>query len=113
VACSDEFAEGTLVTLTADADPGSTFSGWTGACSGSGGCTVSLYSDQSVGASFLATPSGDSNGSGSSGGGGTTLAPKPKPKPLTCRKGFKKKKVHGKQKCVKVHKKKHHKRKRR
>jgi hypothetical protein len=45
----------------------------------------------------------------------TTAAPTPaalkpsprpaKPKPLHCRRGFKKKRVHGKQRCVKVHKK--------
>jgi hypothetical protein len=55
-------------------------------------------------------------GGGSTSGGGSTPAPPltstppvQKPKPLTCKKGFKKKKVHGKFRCVKI-KHKHHKR---
>jgi len=53
----------------------------------------------------LCTPSGG----GSTGGGGNSTpppvtSPPSKPKPLTCRKGFKKKKVGGKTKCVKVKK---------
>jgi uncharacterized membrane protein YgcG len=52
--------------------------------------------------------SGSGSGSGASSGGGTTTPPpaptKPtKKKPLTCHKGFAKKKVHGKSKCVKKH----------
>jgi hypothetical protein len=48
-----------------------------------------------------------------SGGGSpvvTPPAPTPKPKPLICRKGFKKKIVNGKPRCVRKHKprKKHH-----
>ena len=35
-------------------------------------------------------------------------SPAPKPKALKCKKGFKKKKVHGKAKCVKVKKHKKH-----
>ncbi len=107
VACVDSFDEGTEVALTAAADPGSTFGGWTGACSGSGTCVVSLDSDLDVGASFAATPSGGDSSGGSGSSGGSSPNPSPKPKPLKCRKGFKKQKVHGKQKCVKVHKKKH------
>jgi hypothetical protein len=34
-------------------------------------------------------------------------SPKPSPKPLHCRKGFKKKKVKGKLRCVKIHRPKH------
>jgi hypothetical protein len=41
-------------------------------------------------------------------GSGTTPPPPAAPKPLTCKKGFKKKKVHGKFRCVKL-KHKHHK----
>jgi uncharacterized membrane protein YgcG len=47
------------------------------------------------------------SGSGGSSGGGTTSPPAPakpkKKKPLTCHKGFTKKKVHGKARCVKKH----------
>jgi len=41
-------------------------------------------------------------------GGRPASSPPAKPKPLKCRKGFKKKKVHGKPKCVKAKKKKKH-----
>ena len=109
LACLASFDEGTVVSLTASPDPGSAFGGWTGACGGTGSCVVSLDSDLTVGASFAATPSG---GAPTGGGSVTSPSPTPKPKPLKCRRGFKKKKVHGKQRCVKVHKRKHHKRKR-
>jgi hypothetical protein len=49
-----EYAEGTEVTLTATADSGSTFTGWSGAnCSGTGSCTVKVGSgDVTVTATF-------------------------------------------------------------
>ena len=50
--CTAEFADGTMVTLTAAADVGSTFVSWTGACSGSGACTVSMTEARSVTARF-------------------------------------------------------------
>jgi large repetitive protein len=50
--CSEEFVAGTLVTLTAVADAGSAFDGWTGACSGTSTCTVTLDADASVSAAF-------------------------------------------------------------
>ncbi len=54
--CSGTFAEGTSVTLTAAAKPGSKFAGWSGACSGtSATCTVSLKAATSVTAIFNAT----------------------------------------------------------
>ena len=51
-ACAASFANSTVVTLTATANPGSTFMGWSGACEGTGTCTVTLNSDQSVSAQF-------------------------------------------------------------
>src|SRR5207244_8485831 len=36
--CSADYASGTLVTLTAAASAGSTFTGWSGGCSGTGDC---------------------------------------------------------------------------
>jgi hypothetical protein len=52
--CSASFPTGTRVTLTATPDAGTTFSGWSGACSGNGGCTLTLTTDATVSASFLA-----------------------------------------------------------
>src|SRR5581483_2542702 len=53
--CSAQFADGTQVTLTANPAPGSAFAGWSGGgCSGTGSCPVTLNSDQTVTASFVA-----------------------------------------------------------
>ena len=50
---SASFAQGTPVTLTAQAGSGSTFQGWTGGtCSGTGQCVVTVGSDIMVGAQF-------------------------------------------------------------
>jgi len=50
--CSESYHYGTIVTLTASADSGSTFSGWEGACTGSGGCTITMTEALSVIAAF-------------------------------------------------------------
>ncbi|HKS81170.1 MAG TPA: hypothetical protein VJR23_06660 [Candidatus Acidoferrales bacterium] len=50
--CSANFNSGTQVTLTATPGSGSTFAGWSGACSGTGTCTVTMNSAQSVTATF-------------------------------------------------------------
>jgi len=51
--CSASFDEGTMVTLTATPSAGSRFAGWSGACSGTDTCTVTMDSDQSVTATFI------------------------------------------------------------
>ena len=52
-ACSHSYTQGTTVTLTPAAAPGSTFAGWSGGgCSGTGTCTVTMSADQSVTATF-------------------------------------------------------------
>src|SRR4030095_5918505 len=43
------------VTLTATPAAGSTFAGWSGACSGTGSCTVTMSAARSVTATFNAT----------------------------------------------------------
>ncbi len=52
VSCSAGFDTGTVVTLTTVPDATSTFTGWSGACSGTGTCTVTMNSAQSVTATF-------------------------------------------------------------
>jgi hypothetical protein len=52
VVCNYDFGETMEVTLIANADIGSTFSGWSGACSGNTDCIVTLSGDEAVTASF-------------------------------------------------------------
>jgi hypothetical protein len=53
-ACSYGYLAGTGASLTASAAAGSTFTGWGGACSGKGACTLTMNSDQGVTAIFAA-----------------------------------------------------------
>ncbi|PYN80930.1 MAG: hypothetical protein DMD96_12750 [Candidatus Rokuibacteriota bacterium] len=51
--CAADYASGSSATLTATADPGSTFEGWRGGgCAGTGACTVTLSASTTVFASF-------------------------------------------------------------
>ena len=50
--CSAAFAIGTMVTLTAAPAAGSTFSGWSGSCTGTGACTVTMSAARAVTANF-------------------------------------------------------------
>ena len=50
--CSENYANSTLVSLVATPATGSTFTGWSGACSGTGSCVVNMSSAKSVTASF-------------------------------------------------------------
>jgi hypothetical protein len=55
--CSNDFTYNTVVTLTATADTGSTFTGWTGAgCTGTGTCVVTMDAARSVTATFTTIP---------------------------------------------------------
>ena len=54
--CTVNVTPGTQITLTATPASGSAFAGWTGACSGTAACTVTIDSSQSVGATFTVTP---------------------------------------------------------
>ncbi len=50
--CSENYTDGTSVTLSQSAAAGSTFAGWSGACSGTGSCVVSMTQARSVTATF-------------------------------------------------------------
>lgn len=51
--CSEDYNQGTTVTLNASAASSSwVFTGWSGACSGSGACTVTMNAAKSVTATF-------------------------------------------------------------
>ena len=52
--CSANYTSATMVTLTAAAGTNSTFAGWSGACSGTGSCTVTMSQAQAVTATFNA-----------------------------------------------------------
>ena len=54
--CSETYANGANVTLSASAGNGSSFGGWSGDCSGGGAsCQVAMTSDRSAGANFVAS----------------------------------------------------------
>ena len=54
--CSELYNSGTVVTLTAAAATGSTFTGWSGACSGTGSCQVTMSAARAVTARFETNP---------------------------------------------------------
>jgi hypothetical protein len=56
LACEAEYEDGTVVTLSATPEAGSKFSGWTGACSGTGGCEVTMSAAREVTAAFVSEP---------------------------------------------------------
>jgi len=78
--CTENYADGTVVTITASADSGSTFSGWSGACTNtSGDCLETMTEAQSVTATFTldqhqleVSLTGDGSGSVSSVPSGIT-----------------------------------------
>ncbi len=55
-ACASTYAFGSKVTLAAAASSGSTFAGWSGACSGTGACVVTMDAAKEVTATFNADP---------------------------------------------------------
>jgi hypothetical protein len=54
--CQKQYPQGTVVTLNATAGSGSTFAGWSGACSGTGSCQVTMSAAQNVTATFDTVP---------------------------------------------------------
>jgi hypothetical protein len=55
--CTANYNGGTVITLTATPNTNYTFSGWSGACSGTGACSVTMNSAQSVTATFAVSGS--------------------------------------------------------
>jgi hypothetical protein len=80
--CDEAYQHGASVTLTADPDNGSVFSGWSGACSGNQPeCNVIMTMNRSVTATFEPEDSGTANqdsdegdGNGSGAGGGCFIS---------------------------------------
>lgn len=76
--CSVSYVQDTWVTLTATPDSGSTFTGWSGACTGTGSCAVQLSTSRSVTATFRSdktltvTRAGDGKGAVTSSPAGIT-----------------------------------------
>ena len=108
VSCAGFFEEGAAITLTAVADSGSEFTGWSGACSGTGPCAFTIGGDAEVVANFAKTRGGGGRGGGSTNPSppGPTPPPSSPPKHVTkkaleCKKGFHKAKHKGKVRCVK------------
>jgi hypothetical protein len=74
--CTGTYAAGTGVTLSAVAQPGSIFAGWTaGSCSGTGPCTVTVSGDTVVRATFTLASSQNAAADGSTGAELTRPAP--------------------------------------
>jgi hypothetical protein len=104
VTCTAVFEEGTAITLTAVADSGSEFTGWSGACSGTGPCAFTLGESAEVVANF-ARMRGDRVGGHSPSPPATPAPSASAPavkKPLRCKVGFRKEKRKGKIRCVKA-----------
>jgi hypothetical protein len=55
--CSETYPDGTPVTLNANPTGGSSFAGWSGACSGTGPCELTMNADKSATASFAGVDS--------------------------------------------------------
>jgi hypothetical protein len=62
--CSEAYAAGTEVTLTATPASGSSFAGWSGSCTGTGSCKVTMSQARSVTATFTKESTPPPPGSG-------------------------------------------------
>jgi hypothetical protein len=59
--CSASFGDGSAVTLTATATTGSVFAGWSGSCTGTATCAVTMSAARSVTATFNLDPAFGAN----------------------------------------------------
>jgi uncharacterized repeat protein (TIGR03803 family) len=86
--CSAAFSNGTVVTLTATAAAGSTFAGWSGACSGTGTCAVTISAAKAVTATFKVTTYTLSVTEAGTGSGTVKSSPSGITCPSTCSANF-------------------------
>jgi Divergent InlB B-repeat domain len=88
-ACVAEYDEGAEVTLSASPDAHSAFAGFSGACSGTGTCQVTMSAARSVNAEFAAIPQQTLTvGVGGAGEGTVTSSPAGISCPTSCEEGF-------------------------
>src|SRR5262249_45038596 len=73
--CSASYNSGTVVTLTATPGGGSTFTGWSGACSGTGSCVVTMNAATTVTATFTVQTFLLTVGKSGTGSGTVTSSP--------------------------------------
>lgn len=85
--CSANYNTGTSVTLTAIPDGGNTFAGWSGACSGTGTCTLTMDAAKSVAATFTHYQTLTVNNTGTGGGTVTSNPQGINPVGITCTSG--------------------------
>ena len=62
--CFTSYGTGSTITLIAQSGKRWDFTGWNGACSGTGECVIQLSTDQFVGATFTKSGNGSVNGNG-------------------------------------------------
>ena len=82
-ACNVTYVAGAVVTLTPTPSIGTVFDGWTGACTGTGSCTVTMSQARTVTARFVSR-SFALDLSGSGGGSGTIATAEGVQPPLSC-----------------------------
>jgi hypothetical protein len=75
--CTANYNSGTQVILTATPSIGYSFSGWSGACTGTGTCTVTMDAAKNVTASFIASQSLDACAGTTSNVSGITIVGSP------------------------------------
>jgi hypothetical protein len=73
--CAGNHPEGTAIVLYASASPGSSFVGWSGDCTGTGNCNLTMDAEKTVTATFSDTNPGPHTLTVSVDGNGTVTAP--------------------------------------
>jgi uncharacterized repeat protein (TIGR02543 family) len=76
-ACDNSYTPGQVVTVTATPAPGSVFTGWSGACSGTQACVVTMSGPKTVGATFLGPRTLETTAYGVAGGTGSVVVTPP------------------------------------